>query len=546
MPQETSLLTWFNRQVALQGVAPNNTLLFLTALKCGRALSLILAFWFIADVLAGWITVPVLSSSFSLAGAFLCLLIAWLLQGAHLQVASRAKSILLCELEQRLMDQFVSQQHALIRHRSSYYWQTLWMQHLPALVDWRYDYLVQQRVAALMPVLTLIALGIISPVIAGGLLLTLPVVPLFMIIVGKGAASLHRKHFVALERLGGLFVDRLKALPLLATFQGYAKQQKLLQEASEQLNQRTMKVVGVAFLSSTVLDFFSTLAVALVAVFIGFSLLGEISIGPTVELHAGLWILLTVPMLLSEMKLLGQFYHQKAQAEAAREEVQDLLVPISEERTKAGPGATGSQPFSGVDLSGFSLHNPDLTADQLQLNVGDWVRLNGASGAGKTVLLEALAGFRRDADGAIAPGRLKARFVMITQQVVILPYSLRDNLSLQQSVSDDDLWQVLEQVGLAQWAHALPQQLETLMGEHPPLSGGEAQRLAIARMLLQEADVWLLDEPTAHLSEHQHRAIADLLHACCADKTVIWVSHKSLPEHWFDQQWQIHQGRITT
>ncbi|WP_439135679.1 ABC transporter ATP-binding protein/permease [Pseudomaricurvus sp.] len=569
MPQQSSLLTWFNRQVARQGVAPGRTLWLLTGLKCGRALALILAFWFIADILAGWITVPSLSSPFSLISASICLLLAWVLQGAHLKFTYRAKALLLGELEQRLMDQFVRQQHALIRHHSSYYWQTLWMQHLPALVDWRYDYLVQQRVASVMPVITLLAVACVNPVIAGGLLLTLPVVPLFMIIVGKGAASLHRKHFVALERLGGLFVDRLKALPLLATFQGYSKQQTLLQQASEQLNQRTMKVVGVAFLSSTVLDFFSTLAVALVAVFIGFSLLGEISIGTPVALHSGLWILLTVPMLLSEMKLLGQYYHQKAQAEAAQHEVQDLLVPVkpvsfqstTTQSTTTKPIATQSittkaetthtQPapskppaFAGLDLSGFTLQDPDLQADCLQLNPGDWVRLDGASGAGKTVFLEALCGFRGQLD-VLSQHRLPAGFVMISQQVVILPYSLRDNLSLHLPVCDEALWQVLDQVGLTHWARALPQQLDTLMGEHPPLSGGEAQRLAIARMLLQDAEVWLLDEPTAHLSESQHRAVADVLHTCCADKTVIWASHKALPETWFNQCWQIQRGRIS-
>lgn len=308
------------------------------------ALALLGAFWFIGAILAGWITQARLATPEALSGVFLCLSLAWLLQGVHMQLRHRAKAVLLQQLERRLMDQFVCRQHALVRHHSSYYWQTVWLQHLPALADWRYDYLVQQQVAVFVPVLTLMAIAFINPVIAAALLLALPVVPLFMVVVGKGAAYLHRKHFIALERLGGLFGDRLKALPLLASFQGYDKQQTLLQQASEQLNRRTMKVVGLAFLSSTVLDFFSTLAVALVAVFIGFHLLGEIHIGIGVNLHTGLWVLLAVPMLLTEMKLLGQFYHQKAQAEAAsksfriclcrpqagrhRRQVRYLTVPI--------------------------------------------------------------------------------------------------------------------------------------------------------------------------------------------------------------------------
>lgn len=534
MRQKSALLTWFNDRVARQGVAPRDTLLLLTAIKCVRVLVMILAFWFIAGILARWITVPALGSSAALTCALLCLLFAWLLQGAHGRLTHRAKALLLDQLERRLMDQFVYRQHALIRQHSNYYWQSVWLQHLPALVDWRYDYLVQQQVAVFVPVLTLIAIGLINPIIAVALLLALPVVPLFMIVVGKGAAYLHRKHFIALERLGSLFGDRLKALPLLASFQAYDKQRALLQQASEQLNQRTMKVVGIAFLSSTVLDFFSTLAVALVAVFIGFNLLGEITIGTEVSLHEGLWILLAVPMLLSEMKLLGQFYHQKARAEAAQQEVQDLLVPVSGE-----PPWAANPVFDGADLTGFSMKHPDLVADKLQLKSGDWVRLDGASGAGKTAFLEALAGLRE------ATYKLNTRFVLLSQQAVILPYRLRDNLTLGQSFDDKALWQVLEQVALADWARRLPQQLDTVMGEHPPLSGGEAQRLAIARLLLQEAQVWLLDEPTAHLSESQHRVIAKLLRTCCADKTVIWASHKALPADWFTRHWRIQGGRVS-
>lgn len=534
MQQPSSLLAWFNHQVAQQGVAPRSTLLLLTALKTVRGVALMAAFWFIAGVLANWVTDSTLMDGRSLTFIILTLAVAWITQGIHIRVLHNAKQQLSADLESRLMDHFVCQQHALVRQRTGYYWQTVWVQHLPALVDWRYDYLVQQRVAVFMPLITLIAIGVVNGVIALSLLLTLPVVPLFMVIVGKGAAHLHRKHFVALERLGGLFTDRLKALPLLATFQGFDKQTTLLQQASEQLNARTMKVVGVAFLSSTVLDFFSTLAVALVAVFIGFSLLGEVNLGIPVDLHDGLWILLTVPMLLAEMKLLGQFYHQKAQAEAAREELDELATPLIECHV-----GQWHKPFAGAHFSHFSMKVPALRADDVDIEPVDWIRLHGPSGAGKTVFLEALTGLRD------ASHRLDANFVLLTQNVVVLPYTLRENLCLGQAFSDDQLWEVLVQVQLTPWAHRLPQQLDTLMGEHPPLSGGEAQRLAIARMLLRDADVWLLDEPTAHLSESQHHSISELLRVCCADKTVIWASHKSLPDTWFDQHWELADGVLS-
>ena len=528
-----SLPEWFRTTVATEDAAPRGVFSLLVFLGVSRAISMILAYWYFAVLIQDWIVNDTLSSQTPLLGMLICLTGGWLLQRVRAHQTEQAKATLLLTLEKRLIAQFSCQQHALIRQQSAYYWQTLWLQHLPAIADWHYEYRVQQSIAAVVPILVLAVIGWMNPVIGAGLLVALPVVPLFMIVVGKGAAHLHQRHFLAFERLGGMFVDRLKALPMLASFVAYDRQKALLNRASEQLNNATMRVVTVAFLSNTVLDFFATLCVALVAVFIGFTLLGEIQVGPEIDLLTGLWILLTVPLLLSEMKALGQIYHQKALAQSAAEALGEL---VSEPHDCLASRPAGS--FGGEHFADFSLASPKLTASMLSISKGDWIRLEGASGAGKTLLLEALAG-QRDASH-----RLNCQYVYLSQQVALLPGTLRENLCLDDHYADERLWKVLSQVQLSPWAKQLENQLDTPFGEHPPLSGGEAQRLAIARLLLRDADVWLLDEPTAHLPQEQHVAIIELLRVCCSSKTVIWASHKTLPECWFDKVWLIENAEV--
>ncbi|WP_175405155.1 ATP-binding cassette domain-containing protein [Salinimonas lutimaris] len=463
----------------------------------------------------------------------LSLLVAnWLLHGLSIRLTAQLRRQWRSLLEQRLASQLIAQQQALVRRHPVYYWQTLWQKHVPALADWRCDYCLQQRLAVWVPVFALGLIFYLNYFIGLMLVLTLPVVPLFMIIVGKGAAYLHQRELVALNRLGSLFTDRLQALPLLAATRAHAHQQQQLEKASSALNQRTMKVVSVAFLSNTVLDFFATLTVALIAVFIGFSLLEEVSVGPPVTLFSGLWILLCAPLVLSQMKKMGAFYHQKAQAESAREALSGLLVKPEQAET---PTTADNH-----RISDFVLHTPHLRAERLAVHPNCWIQISGPSGCGKTALLEALAGQRR------ASHRLRGSLVMLSQQPVTLPLTIRANLCLGQDYSDQALWQALEQVELASRVRALNGALDYRLGEFAQLSGGELQRLAIARLLLRQADIWLLDEPTAHLPEQQHIAISQLLHRVCHNKTVLWVSHKTLPARWFNQQWSIADGTVYT
>ncbi len=430
----------------------------------------------------------------------------------------------------KLNNKLNAQQHALAKSQSVFTWQKTYLEYIPAIALYVSQYVTQKYLAVLLPMLVLIVLFPINWLVTIVLIFTLPLVPIFMILVGHKAANLHRQHFVSLERLGGLFIDRLKALTLLTSFNHHQKQKDLLHQASQVVNRQTMKVVSVAFLSTTVLDFFSTVSMALIAVYIGFTLLGEINIGPTLNFQLGLFLLLIAPLLFSELKNLGRLYHQKAKAEAAS----DILTNVF--NTQNNPQEKKS--FRGIQWLNFQIQNPELHAKQLNLNQHDKILLTGESGSGKSTLLAALMGLKQSSH------LFNVNSVFVGQKPVLLPGTIRKNLQLDKSVNEQQLWDVLAKVELTDTIKNLPRGLETELGENPPLSGGEAQRLSLARILLQDADLILLDEPTAHLTESQHHELSQLICGLYADKTVVWASHKPLSNKWFNKHWRLAEGEI--
>lgn len=516
---ERQLSNWLNAS----GAAHRAALLLLTLCGVAAAVSQIALYWFLCRIVETLIVdASTVSATDTLAIA--CAASGWVVFDGLRQALSRSTQLRICQQLQRgLHKQLLSAQYALTRRHNHFYWQQLSLEHIPAVAIYLTTYKVQQRLAVITPLLAILLLFPVNWAVAMVLLISIPVVPLFMYLIGSGTAALHQKHFVALERLGGLFSDRLRASQLIHIHSAHQRQLNVLETSSQNLNRRTMKVVSLGFLSTTVLDFFSTLAVALVAVFVGFNLLGEVRIGAPLTLSDGLFMLLIAPLCFAELKLLGRYYHQRSAAIAAAGELQPLLdMPVVE-------NIQGD--FSGFNYQQFESVTPPLSASQLNLKKGDWVQLQGASGSGKTVLLECLMGQRP------ASHNVGGKKILLTQHAVITPESLRENLCQGHAYTDDQLWQALEQVEMDHWAHALPDKLNSQMGDHPPVSGGQAQRLALARVLLSDAQLILLDEPTAHLTEEQHQRVSRIIRGKLQDRTVIWASHKPLPEHWFNRTW---------
>ena len=432
---------------------------------------------------------------------------------------------------------------ALLRQQPVAHWQAHLMKRSPAISQDYLDFQQQQRLASLAPLIVLAVVFPLNWLIALVLLVSAPLIPVFMWLTGMGAATAHRENFTAIDRLNHLFLDRLRGRRLIQLFNREQAELEQFSRAGEELKQRTLKVVRQAFLSSSVLDFFSTVAMALVAVLVGFTLLGEISLGHwgdvPLNFQQGLFLLLMTPLFFAELKLLGRHYHTKSEAIGAAAEIRPLLeLPTSKQQAIELSSHTLSWPDSQIDSA---QGHPLLQVDAFELQQGDKVLLSGPSGSGKSILLEALIGLRPIKKVSCCFNRNEVAW--LGQQTNLLPGTIRENLTLGENFTDQHVLAVLTQVELTSWLAQRPQGLDQRMGEHPPLSGGQAQRLALARVLLFNKAIVLLDEPTAHLTERQHQSLSQLLQQQLADKTVIWVSHRQVSPTWFSQHWQLRISR---
>ncbi len=436
------------------------------------------------------------------------------------------------QLESELDCALKAGQNALIRQHSSFYWQKLKTDQLHAVARYVSEFATQRQVAVILPLFLLVLIAWVNWFVCLILLLCLPVVPLFMIIIGKGTQHLQTRHFMAFERLGDIFSNRLENIALINIFSAQATQIERLQWYSQTLNARTLKVLQVAFLNQTVLDFFSTLSMALIAVYVGFTLLGEISLGPQLVFADGLFLLITTPMVFAELKQLGNLYHQKSAAQTAAEL---LAATLAEGQSPREASATAD-----INWVNYTIANTPLHAEHLRLAQGQHVLLRAPSGYGKTLLFEALSKQRR------ASHYTQRSVALLNQSPCILRASVRDNLQHGRQIDEQRLLAVLQQVELLDWLNQLPDGLDSYLGEYPPLSGGEQQRLNLARLLLVDADIYLLDEPTAFLGHAQHLRLCAVIEQTLADKTVVWACHKPTTPGWFSHIWQIDAaGKIS-
>jgi ATP-binding cassette subfamily C protein CydD len=445
-----------------------------------------------------------------------------------------------------LSSQLLAHRRALIRRKPLSAWQDFHSRHLPALETYLVDYQVQLWMVASLPVLVIALILPISWLAALGLILTMPLIPLFMWLVGRGSAALQERHIVALDRLGGIFGDRLLGRQTIRLHNASAAEVARFDNASRALNERLAEVLRVAFLSGTVLDFFSTLSIAVVAVLTGFALLGEVSIGfygQRPNLTQALFILLLAPAFFAELKALGRLYHVRNEALGAPAAWQEVL------RKDEYAPASQTAEFRGLSVRSGSVlgfdDQPLLRIDELRLERGDRVLLRGPSGAGKTVLLEAIAG-QRPLTGQVTLngnrmhdlGDLRDQTLMLDQQPTVFPGAVRTIVGLDRH-DDQAVTEALVSVGLGEWLARLPAGLDTLFDDAPALSGGQRQRLAVARLCLFRPPLILLDEPAAHLSVSEQEQLNRLLYDLLGNATVLWASHGPLREEWFSRSWRI-------
>ena len=448
--------------------------------------------------------------------------------------------------------------------RSSGALSTVLVEQVDALDGYFIRYLPAMIQASILPVAFAAVLFPIDWMVGLLLLITMPLIPLFMALVGWGAEAATVRQASALSRLGGRFADRLRGLTTLKLFGRDQSETKAIVAASEELRVRTMRVMRIAFLSSATLEFFAALGVAGIALYIGLTFLGLVSLraGVPLTLEAGLFCLLMAPDIYAPLRLLAAHYHDRAAAKAAAEEIGrqfEALPPLQTQgRNTVMPAAVDSAPLH-LRLTNVSIAAPDgrpVIADaSLDLAPRQTVAILGTSGIGKSTLLEAVARLREFSgdihiDGKpladFAEPELRARVAVLSQRPHLFAGSIADNIRLgRRDACDTAVSLAARRACVTDFTDALPDGLATLLGENGiGLSGGEIQRVALARLYLRDPGLILLDEPTAHLDAATEARVLDGLLDFACNRTLLVATHSEAVAARMTRVYRIAGGRL--
>jgi thiol reductant ABC exporter CydD subunit len=459
-------------------------------------------------------------------------LLTWLAElGSHLCSAS-----LKSDLRQRLLERVLGLGPAFLSGERTGELATTAGTGLDALDGYYGRYLPQLALGALVPVMLVVWLARVDLLSAATLAITVPLVPVFMWLVGVTAQARARRRWQTLSLLGAHFLDVVEGLPTLKLFGRSHAQARTIRRVTDDYRAASMGTLRLAFLSALVLELATTVSIALVAVGVGLRLTAG-----GLGLQAGLTVLLLVPEVYLPLRQVGAQFHGSADALAAAERVFTVLdapAPgLARGHTADLPDLCRA-PVCFEDVSFSHPGRPGLVLDRVsfELRPGERVALVGPSGSGKSTVLGLLLGFVRPGSGRItvggidlrevAPESWRGRLAWLPQQPHLFHGSIAENVRLAARIGDDAIRSALERTGLGPWIDSLPEGMETQVGERGGrLSGGQRQRVALARALVRDAPLLLLDEPTVNLDAGSSRLVGRVLESLPADRSALWVVH---------------------
>ncbi|MEV7194908.1 thiol reductant ABC exporter subunit CydD [Streptomyces sp. NPDC093510] len=401
-----------------------------------------------------------------------------------------------------------------------------------ALDDYFSRYLPQLGLAVVVPVAVLARIVTEDWVSAAIIVVTLPLIPVFMILIGWATQNRMDRQWRLLSRLSGHFLDVVAGLPTLKVFGRAKAQAESIRKITGEYRQATMRTLRIAFLSSFALELLATISVALVAVTIGMRLVhGEM------ELYDGLVVLVLAPEAYLPLRQVGAQYHAAAEGLSAAEEIFEVLeTPVPD----AGDGAA---PSGVLSVEGVAVRYPGRTSDAVsgvsfEVAPGETVALVGPSGVGKSTLLNVVLGFVRPAEGRVcvggvdlaevSPERWRERIAWVPQRPHLFAGTIAENVRLARPEADGaQVREALRDAGALEFVDALPAGAETVLGEDGAgLSAGQRQRLALARAFLADRPVVLLDEPTAALDGGTEAGVVEAVRRLAVGRTVLLVVHR--------------------
>ncbi|WP_191600376.1 thiol reductant ABC exporter subunit CydD [Marinomonas algicola] len=550
------------------------------------AVSLVMQAWALANVFSDM----ALHQSFSLSllvMGLLAFLMRALVNFGRERICAEASRNIRYDLRRKLLSHLTHLGPARLRIDEDAALSTRVYEQVDALDDFFSRYKPQVFMVTLIPCVILLSVVSVSWIAFFVFMMTAPLVIIFMIFVGYKAAQANRRQFSVLAMLSNQFMDLSQGLAELKRLGRTREARKRLSESATAYQKTTMGVLILAFLSTATLELFASLSIAMIALYLGLGLLEVLpwQVGSSpVTLTQAMFLLLLAPEFYLPLRQLGNDYHAKQKAEAAATDLLDILNTSNDqsanktdsteddstevkatEKTETPSETVSAQQNNGLihfeTLSWTQAGRSRLASITGSISQGERVWLSGESGVGKSSLLHLLLGFEQSYQGQfyientpfgevnLADWRNKLAWLPQTPEWV--NGSIRRNVLLGletqglSAPSEDDIKAALTKSRCDDFIQALPEGLDSKLTElGSGLSGGQMQRLSIARALLSQANVWLLDEPCSGLDEETADAVLTTLNQASQGKTLLVVSHDTHPIAWADKHWVLTEGGL--